>query len=105
MSGVVDNVGKTVKLKAALPKVDEGFNGLPDVAGEILAERNRTRVLVVLVSCDEVLSKDYGDVTEARLSIAHVEAVVDTDQENTLRALLKQRQQERTGGIIDSLFD
>lgn len=99
------SVGKTIKLKATLPKLDEGFNGLPDIAGDVLGDQHRTRVLVMVVSCDEVLNKDYGDVREARLSIAHIEAVVDQKQEDALRKFLKQRQEERTGIQLLPGFD
>lgn len=98
------NVGKLVKLKAKLPKVDEGFNGLQDIAGDVLDDQHRTHVLVMIVSCDEVNIRDYGDIEEARVSIAHIEAVVDPAQERVIRDLLKQRQQERTGGIIEPMF-
>lgn len=97
------NVGKKLKLKASLPKLEDGYDGLQDIAGEVLDDQSRTRVLVLVVSCDEVNIKEMGEITEGRLSIAHIEAVVDPDQESHLRQFMKQRQEERTGEV--PLFD
>lgn len=96
-------VGKKLKLKAALPKFDEGFDGLQDIAGEVIDDQHTTHIVVAILSCADIESKDYGDLIEGKMSIAHIEAVVDSQQEAALRLFLKKRQEERTGR--EPLFD
>lgn len=92
------SLGKNLKIKGRLPKLDEGFNGLQDAAGDVLADQSRSYIVVLEVRCDEVVLKDYGDLTEGKLQITQVEVVLDNGQEQLLRQLLRQRLEERTGG-------
>lgn len=84
----------TVRPNASLPKGEE--NGLYAIAGELIADRKRYRVVIALVDCSRVMSDSDTGVEAATIRIRRAEVVLPDDMP-AAEKLLRRSLEHRTG--------